>query len=733
MPPQKTRIKETFEEKPDLPGNWKSGTRWIPGLLVLMLTVFMAFFEQYFLPLHLPLVGKPCQQAIRAPYDFVFDEQRAIENTKERKLSQFTPIFILDPQKSRQVLTRWQEFFNGLKQCSQLASTSASKARACAREQFTHTPDEKALNELRRYPHLEKMESLLTTTLEEQLDTMILADQEIPENLTSLRIESHENRMEPINLSEVVRLSEARGILMERLELIDISPGLRSALGQELSSLVEPNLFYADKNEKLLASIRAQRSERKRVLYQRGDLLVRRGQIVSLLDFYRVQACLAKSRPDTLLMGAGSFLPFFLITLVFVLISQRMGWAYGRSPSQTYLLVFFVVLSVLLLAKVLYLFTNLSGFAIPMGAGGFIVALLLDLPAGLLAVMLTAVYTTFLTSFDMGLFVYYLVGGVFLVLAVGRSTRRIRLLFYSILVGGLNVLVLLCLLLIRDQIPSEPLLRELAPQAFLSAPGAWLLAILLMPLGEKLFRLATPDRLRELADLNHPLLRKLQEKAPGTYYHSLAVANLASVAAEAVRADVLLVRVGAYYHDVGKVMEPDYFIENQNNRENPHDTLEPAVSYKIVKSHVADGVAIAKEYRLPKAVIDLIAEHHGTTVIEAFYSKAKENKPEMQWDRDFFRYDGPKPASLEAGILMIADVVEAVGRVLKTTNPLEVKEKVHKIIVSKFEDRQFSQCRFPTSTLAQIESAMIQALLGILHKRIDYPEDKSREDRTQAA
>ena len=733
MPPQKTRIKETLEEKPRLPGTWKARTRWIPGLLVLLLTVFMAFFEQYFLPLHLPLAGKPSQQAIRAPYDFVFDEQKAIEMIVERQLREFTPIFIHNPQKSREVVARCQEFFNGLTQCCQIGSTSSSKAKACIRGLFSESPAEKALNELLRYPHLKKMEDLLTTTLKEQLDTMIIADQEIPQDFTSLRVQLYDNHKEPRNLSELAKLSEARGILMERLELIDMSPSLRNALGQELSLLVEPNLSYADKNEKLLASIRAQHSERKRVLYQRGDLLVRRGQIVSPLDFYRVQECLATSRPNTLLMGAGSFLPFFLITLVFVLVSQRMGWANRRSPSQTYLLVFFVLLSVLLLAKVLYLFTNLSAFSIPIGASGLIVALLLDLPAGLLAVLLAAVYTTFLTSFDMGLFIYYLVGGVFLVLAVGRSSKRIRLLFYSVLVGGLNVLVLLCLLLIRDQIPSEALLRELAPQAFLSAPGAWLLAVLLMPLGEKLFRLATPDRLRELADLNHPLLRKLQEKAPGTYYHSLAVANLASVAAESVRADVLLVRVGAYYHDVGKIMQPEYFIENQNNRENPHDTLDPVLSYKIVKSHVADGVAVAKEYRLPKAVIDLIAEHHGNTVIEAFYSKATKNTPEMQWNRDFFRYDGPKPASLEAGILMIADVVEAVGRVLKTTNPLEVKEKVHKIIVNKFEDRQYSECRFPTSTLAQIETAMIQALLGILHKRIDYPEDKSREDRTQAA
>jgi hypothetical protein len=248
--------------------------------------------------------------------------------------------------------------------------------------------------------------------------------------------------------------------------------------------------------------------------------------------------------------------------------------------------------------------------------------------------------------------------------------------------------------------------------------------------GEKLFRLATADRLRELCDLNYPLLRKLKEKAPGTYYHSLAVANLATVAAEAVKADALLVRAGAYYHDIGKLMQPEYFIENRNNRENPHDELDALTSSRIVKAHVKDGVAIAREYGFPQAVISLIAEHHGTTVMEAFFSKAQESQPNAPWSRDFFRYDGPKPSSLEAAILMIADVTEAVGRLMKSTNPLEVRDKVHELIVKKFEDGQYELCHLPTSTLAIVQTAVTQALLGILHKRVEYPKNDHREGQT---
>ncbi len=210
------------------------------------------------------------------------------------------------------------------------------------------------------------------------------------------------------------------------------------------------------------------------------------------------------------------------------------------------------------------------------------------------------------------------------------------------------------------------------------------------------------------------------------------MANLACVVAETVGADVDLVRAGAYYHDIGKIMQPEYFIENQNNRENPHENLEPTASCEIVKAHVKDGVEIARQYHLPQAVVDLIAEHHGTTVLEAFFSKARQRQPDVPCSRDFFRYEGPKPGSIESGILMIADVVEAVGRLLNTTNPLEVRETVHRVVVKKFEDGQFDRCGLTTRVLAQAETVLAHTLLRVLHKRIDYPGGEARGEGTGA-
>jgi putative nucleotidyltransferase with HDIG domain len=725
LPSQKPSIRDAIEDPPIRARTKKEGVLWIPGLLVLLLAVFMTFFEQYFLPVRVPRVGEPSAQAVRAPYDFVFDEEGAIRKVVEQELKAFAPIYVYDSGKSRQVLARWEELFNGLQQCRETAGESSSKARACLKEQLSPGTGAEAVAAILRYPHLDKVEGLLTTSLREMLDAGILPDKDLPEGLAVLRLRTAGSPgLRTVTVSEMSRLSDARRVLEERLELLDLSPVLREALLENLTDRLEPNIEYSAENQGLLSAIRNRASEKKRIVYQRGDLLVPRGQVVTLLDVYRVQACVDKSRPDSLLTGAGSFLPFFILTLVFLLVARR--WVWGNRPqTQYYLLLFFVIISVLLLAKALYLFTNLDGVAMPVGASGLVIALLLELPAALLAVALTSVYASFLTSFDMGLFLYYLIGGTLLVLCAARTSKRIGLFFYSLLVGGVNVLLLCCMILLRDTFPNQALMIDLAPQAFLSAPGAWLLAVLVTPLGEKLFGLATADRLRDLTDLNHPLLKKLQEKAPGTYYHSLGVANLASVAAEVVGADVHLVRAGAYYHDIGKIVQPEFFIENQNNRENPHDSMDANSSCELLRAHVRDGIEIAEQYGLPQAVVDLIAEHHGTTVLEAFYSKAKKDQPGMEWSPDFFRYGGPKPRGVESGILMIADVVEAVGRLLTTTDPLEVRQEVHQVVVKKFDDGQFDQCGISTRSLARMESAIAQTLLRILHKRIDYPAAES--------
>ncbi len=257
----------------------------------------------------------------------------------------------------------------------------------------------------------------------------------------------------------------------------------------------------------------------------------------------------------------------------------------------------------------------------------------------------------------------------------------------------------------------------------------------ILPFVERSFRITTSMTLLELADMSHPLLKRLAVDAPGTYSHSLQVSNLAEAAAETVGANSLLCRVASYYHDIGKINKPDYFVENQAGRENRHMTLTPSVSTTIIKNHVKDGVALAREYNVPSSIIPFIEQHHGTTLIEYFYRRAcsedEQKAPDGPAPADHdFRYDGPKPRSRETAILMLADAVESATRAMEDPDYSRVERLVHKLAVARLQDGQFDECDLTMRDLEQLERSMVKTLLSIYHGRIQYP---STEETTTAA
>jgi len=251
------------------------------------------------------------------------------------------------------------------------------------------------------------------------------------------------------------------------------------------------------------------------------------------------------------------------------------------------------------------------------------------------------------------------------------------------------------------------------------------LTIGLLPVLEGLFGITTNITLVELSDLNHPLLRELAIRAPGTYNHTIIVSILAETAAEAIGANSLLTRVGAYYHDIGKMKKPEYFIENQMGGANPHDRLSPTMSALILAAHVRDGLELAEEHGLPKAVQDFIPQHHGTSLMEFFYDKAK--KQEKDVSEDSFRYPGPKPQSKEAAIVMLADSVESAVRSLRERTPARVKGMVREIVRGKLEDGQLDESDLTLRDLTRIEESFLPVLMGVFHPRVAYPGQEKRE------
>ena len=254
-----------------------------------------------------------------------------------------------------------------------------------------------------------------------------------------------------------------------------------------------------------------------------------------------------------------------------------------------------------------------------------------------------------------------------------------------------------------------------------------------MPLIENGFKVATDATLFELTDFNHPLLRRMQVEAPGTYHHSLMVANLAENAAVAVKANPIMCRACSLFHDIGKMSQPDYFTENQGGFDNPHSRQNPAMSALIIKSHVKEGIEMAREHRLPKVIRDVIRQHHGTTLVKYFYHQAKQKlkqekldygELEDEPDQSTYRYDGPKPLFKESAIIFFADSVEAAARSLPKVTQHSVEELLENIFQDRLEDGQLDECPLTLEEVSKIKESFIKTSLNMLHSRIEYPEDE---------
>jgi putative nucleotidyltransferase with HDIG domain len=239
---------------------------------------------------------------------------------------------------------------------------------------------------------------------------------------------------------------------------------------------------------------------------------------------------------------------------------------------------------------------------------------------------------------------------------------------------------------------------------------------------EPAFDITTDFRLIELSDPTQPILRELMMKAPGTYNHSIVTANLAEAAAEAVGANPLLVRVGSYYHDVGKIKRPFFFVENQLCNENPHDHTNPNLSYLIITAHVKEGVEIAKKYKLPSEIIDIIGQHHGTSVVTYFFHRAKERIGKEEVSESRFRYTGEKPRTKDAALVMLADSVEAAARTVHKPSPNRLEQLIKKILKTKLEDGQLDESLLTLRDLEKITKSFVQSITTIYHSRIEYPE-----------
>ncbi|MFA6350388.1 MAG: HDIG domain-containing metalloprotein [Candidatus Omnitrophota bacterium] len=348
----------------------------------------------------------------------------------------------------------------------------------------------------------------------------------------------------------------------------------------------------------------------------------------------------------------------------------------------------------------------------------------LELPFLLSAACGLTVASIYGNNLNLGL-LFLISGSVSAMLVIGARKRSV-VIRAGLLIGLIQALLLFFVTNFNFYYPFRYLL------AVLNGIACGFIVIGVLPVFEYLFRTVTNISLLELADFNHPLLQRLIMEAPGTYHHSLVVGNLAEAACRPIGANALLARIGAYYHDIGKLDKSEYFIENQDVPLNKHDALSPSMSKIVIMNHVKEGVELANKYHLNPKLIEFIAQHHGNSLVYYFYRRALENLEEEQdVQEEGFRYPGPKPSSKETAVVLLADSVEAATRSLKDPSPSKIEEVVHKVINNKFIDGQLDECELTLRDLEKISAIFIRILSGIYHSRIAYPEAATSENNNK--
>ncbi|EKP94972.1 HD family phosphohydrolase [Thermaerobacter subterraneus] len=515
------------------------------------------------------------------------------------------------------------------------------------------------------------------------------------------------------------QLAATRLRLGEEIENLDYPQPLRQFMRQVGSRVLRPNLIF-DREGTEEARRRAMEQVDPVVIVP-GEVIVEAGEKVTEEDMVRLRdAGLLQEDPwDLAGIWAG--------TGLLVLLGMAAGGAYLATfdrrvyeDEPRFVLFGLVPVITLVFARLLQ---PVSPYLMPVATGPMLLAVLLNPRTALVAAMLLSVAVGVMAGDGLRFGIVTFLGGAAAAFSVSRLGHRSDFIRAGAIIAGVNVASTLALALMFGSPPLTGL--EVWKQVGWSAFGGLLAAILtigLLPFLESFFGLVTPVRLIELANPNQPLLRRLLVEAPGTYHHSLMVANLAEAAVEEIGGNSLLARVGAYYHDVGKIRRPYFFIENQFGGENPHDKLSPNLSALIITAHVKDGVELARQHGLPEEIIRFIREHHGTTRVEYFLRRAQEMGEPDQVLEGNFRYDGPPPTTRETAVVMLADGVEATVRSLGHLTPGRIEQVVRKIIKDRLNDGQLDRADLTFRDLDRIASTFVRVLTGIFHHRIEYPE-----------
>lgn len=657
--------------------------------------------------------GDICQEDILAQRKVVFTDEVETERLRNEAASRVDrdSFYYQDPQVLVMADRRVRAFFQKVREL-QRGKANGTERYASLRDYLLQ---ESGVTSADFLPELSaSLQALLQT------DESVLGSTETK----SLELLEEQMRL-PL---KAVDLAAARKELGDKVALSGIASPLQPAVSFVLKHAISTNMvFDRDGYNRQVAAARGAVLPVQRTILP-GQTIISRGEVINQSDL-QVLRQLGLLRNRSLwptLVGVVLFVLLLGGLLGIYLYKFRRRFLENDQYVILYGLLFVLTLVVAKAVTVLKIsnqpeIANLVGYLVPLAGGAMLIAVVLD--AGL------AVFTAFILSVLLGMMTdgqlpFVLVGlagslvGIFSISNISDRAGLIR--------GGLYVSLVNSGLILVTGLMNGTTALPLVAGMGMGALNGFLSSVLTMgclPYLESAFGITSAVRLLELSNPNQPLLKRLLLEAPGTYHHSILVGNLAEAAAEAVQADPLVVRVGSYYHDIGKLKRPCFFIENQLPRENPHDKIAPSLSTLIITSHVKDGIEMAREYHLPRVIEEIIEQHHGTGLVSYFYHRALESdRPELVEEADF-RYDSVKPQSKEAALVMLADCVEAAIRSLQKPTPGRLEGLTRKIIKEKLHDGQLDECDLTFKDLNRIATAFVRVLAGIFHSRIEYPEN----------
>ena len=530
----------------------------------------------------------------------------------------------------------------------------------------------------------------------------------------------YEKQIEEDNSEDI---AEAKTIVDDYLSSQELESNIEVILREMCESQIKANYFF-DQSKTDEAVKEALKSVSK-VMIKKNQTIVKEGEPITQQQI-NILAELGLVGEDL----SKDYIYTYIILAFFVLFVLGMQYMYLKKEKKEILidtkLVFLILLLNLLSVISARVFTFVSLFIIPIACAPILMTVFLDSKISIVINSLNLLFVAVIVGFDPQVILIGIVSTIVSSTTLKKVSQRNDIIYSTVYVAAAVAVVILSSgILLSNNI------KQILLDVILAVFGAFISGILamgLLPFLESSFSLVTNMKLLELSNPNNPLLKRLLMEAPGTYHHSVMVANLAEVAAEEVGANPMLVRVGAYYHDVGKIKRPFFFGENQLGGTNPHDKISPTLSTTIIISHVKDGLELAKEYDIPKVVSDMIVQHHGTTLVKYFYYTLKnssENPDEIR--EEDFRYPGPKPQSKEAAIIMMADSVEAAVRSIQEPTLEKIEDMVNNIVKDKMNSNQLNECDLTFRELEVIKACFLRVLKGIYHHRIEYPTEKGKE------